>query len=488
MTAGAASGPAGCLVDRLKRAFKRIEREILSKEEIPIDIDGPLFSVSAGWCGEDEDRSGAPKEENSYCRKIVLDCGDGMPAQVVLACSCPERPEWFFLLSYLVDMMAGRLRTILFERKAAFLLGDGFYFFQATNELEDEEIVAGACLSEAYHQIGSEMRNSFLLSFDVIDQLSLANYEKEGAEGVVLVAPQSLVEKIRPCTWFCRSAEPAALLSDQVRFVRKLMAGAAPDALLFSASPGDEAPCFCGVVSLSEGVPPKMLRSNCVQATIYGPIDWGLSVCGIPVCLRKPTKGFQLPRGFSRADADKRAERRIEAVLKEEFSSEPPGGPFYGNLGKTVQAVMAVRRQTHGAAAVVAAWRDPGSSCKKRLDVLISDQKAIPAEFKVPSGGPKKLAAAITQAAKMDGAVLIDALSGEVYALAVILDGLSCVEGNPERGARFNSLKNFTYSISDSEIVSFVFSSDGGMDIFSSRRPSRVPAGAGAGLAAAAYT
>ena len=125
MTAGAASGPAGCLVERLKRVFERIEREILSKEEIPID--GPLFSVSANWCGEDENRPGAPEEKNSYCRKIVLDCGDGMPAQVVLACSCPERPEWFFLLSYLVDMMAGRLRTILFEREAAFLLGDGFY-------------------------------------------------------------------------------------------------------------------------------------------------------------------------------------------------------------------------------------------------------------------------------------------------------------------------------------------------------------------------
>lgn len=145
----------------------------------------------------------------------------------------------------------------------------------------------------------------------------------------------------------------------------------------------------------------------------------------------------------------------------------PPNSPFYENIDKTVQAVMAVRRQAHGAAAVVAAWNDSASCCKDGLDILISHQKAIPVIFKAQSGGTKELASAITQAAKMDGAVLVNALSGEVYALAAILDGPSCVKGSPSRGARFNSLKNFTCFMSNCEIVSFIFSSDGGTDIFS---------------------
>ena len=130
---------------------------------------------------------------------------------------------------------------------------------------------------------------------------------------------------------------------------------------------------------------------------------------------------------------------------------------------------MSVRRQTHGAAAVVAAWNDPNSRCKVRLEKLIAHRKTIQVEFKKLTLESQELANAITQAAKMDGAVLIDAQSGEVCALAVILDGLSCVEGSPSRGARFNSLKNFTASLSRQGIVSFVFSSDGGMDIFSGK-------------------
>lgn len=467
LTAGAISGTAGRLRERVERVFRRVEREIIPKDEGE-PLDAPLFSVSIRRSGEDWDCPSGSDDETSYCQRIDVDDGAEAAVQIVLACSCPDRPERILLLCYLVDAVAERLRAILFQRKASFLLEDGFYFYGSGNGTEDEDTVALACLAAAYHQISRDMGTAFHLSTDAIDQLSLTNYEQEGARGVVLVAPQAVIDKIKPCVWLCRSATPATLSSDQIRFVRKLMAGAAPDALLFGVSPGEKTPRFCGVVSLSpQGLPPKALRFSCLQADIYGPMNWGLSLFGQPACLRSPTMGFRLPRGCSQADIDGRAKARIELVLRAEFGQASPPGPFYKNIAKTVQAVLAVRRQAHGAAAVVAAWTDPASCCKQQLDTLISHQKAIPVDFQPLPSSSKKLTAAITQAAKMDGAVLIDALSGEVYTLAVILDGPSCVDGSPSRGARYNSLKNFTCFMSKSNIVSFVFSSDGGMDIFS---------------------
>lgn len=449
---------------QMTQVFAQIERRIIPSDE-KLPPGRHLFSVSVGVGGFD-----CEEDETAYCQRINVPDGNGSAVQVVLACGCAERPEWAFLLHYLVDAAADRLRIILLERKEAFLLGSDFCFSSSKNRPEDADTVARACLSVAYHQIAQEMASAFQLSFDVMDQLSLTNYEQEGAEGVVLVAPREQIDKSSLCIWQVRREGTAELSPEQTRFVRKLLAGSAPDALLFAASPGEWAPQFCGVVSLTkEGGLDEGLRSNCVQVSIRGPMNWELSLFGQPVCLRYHTMGFRLPRGCGQTDIDQRAKDRIEAVLREEFDQEPSGGPFDTNICKTVQAVLSVRRQAHGAAAVVAAWRDADNPCRARLETLITHQKAIQVAFKGLPDDFQELANAITEAAKMDGAVLIDAQSGEVCALAVILDGLSCIDGVPSRGARFNSLKNFTATLSGQGIVSFVFSSDGGMDIFSGK-------------------
>lgn len=475
------------LREQMTQVFARIEHEIIPNDE-KIPLGQHLFSVLVGPGAADG--FDCEKDETAYCQRIDVQDEDGSTVQVVLACGCAERPEWAFLLHYLVDAAAERLRIILLERKGAFLLGSDFCFSSSGNRPEDADTVAGACLSVAYHQIAQEIASAFRLSFDVMDQLSLTNYEQEGAEGMVLVAPREQIDKSNLCIWQDRRERSTELSPEQTRFVRKLLAGSAPDALLFAASPGERTPQFCGVVSLTaEGGVDEGLRSNCVQVSIYGPMNWELSLFGRPVCLRNHAMGFRLPRGCSRADTDKRAKARIEAVLREEFDQAPPDRPFDTNISKTVQAVMSVRQQAHGAAAVVAAWRDENGPCRARLEKLIAHQKAIQVEFKKLPDGSRELASAITQAAKMDGAVLIDAQSGEVCALAVILDGPSCVEGNPSRGARFNSLKNFTASLSGQGIASFVFSSDGGMDIFSGKtiQADGVPPPEVCGHVAAAY-
>ena len=71
----------------------------------------------------------------------------------------------------------------------------------------------------------------------------------------------------------------------------------------------------------------------------------------------------------------------------------------------------------------------------------------------------------------MDGTIIVDMSEGKIKYLATIVDGVSRVKGDSSRGARFNSIKNFTYDMASNNIpiVSAVFSEDGGEDIFEGR-------------------
>ena len=66
----------------------------------------------------------------------------------------------------------------------------------------------------------------------------------------------------------------------------------------------------------------------------------------------------------------------------------------------------------------------------------------------------------------IDGAVLVDT-NGYCHAIGVILDGLASAQGNPGRGARFNSALRYVQSAVDNRIptLAVVVSEDGGVDV-----------------------
>jgi hypothetical protein len=72
----------------------------------------------------------------------------------------------------------------------------------------------------------------------------------------------------------------------------------------------------------------------------------------------------------------------------------------------------------------------------------------------------------------IDGAVLIDP-NGHCHAIGVILDGLATSQGNPSRGARFNSAVRYVESAFERGISSLavIVSEDGGVDFFPNLRP-----------------
>jgi hypothetical protein len=68
----------------------------------------------------------------------------------------------------------------------------------------------------------------------------------------------------------------------------------------------------------------------------------------------------------------------------------------------------------------------------------------------------------------IDGAVLLDP-KGQCYAIGVILDGLASDDGDPGRGARYNSAIRYIDSKKDS--IAFVISEDGTIDLVPNLMP-----------------
>jgi hypothetical protein len=72
----------------------------------------------------------------------------------------------------------------------------------------------------------------------------------------------------------------------------------------------------------------------------------------------------------------------------------------------------------------------------------------------------------------IDGAVLLDA-TGQCHAIGVILDGQATPQGDPARGARYNSAVRYVQSAMDRNIATLgvVVSEDGGVDLIPDLRP-----------------
>lgn len=382
-------------------------------------------------------------------------------------CCCQDseaKPECLFLGAYMIDALEEEIRRTLSERGGDFLahsdapLYGGVSPGRAVISLRKnaEELLADVL----YHSHG--------IQFNMIDCLSLMEYEQERAKGDLVFLPVETEDTGPPCVWSVPIQSQVECSTENLRTLRKLLAGATPDnsedissALLFIKK--EELPVFFGTVRLEMGLPLFDPRLGYVQVQISGPLRWKLLMYGKFVFSRDST-GLGFPDGLDYTETEKTINDQIQDALRTAFTQEDSSKAVAKNLERLTNIVQSVKKQHHGAALVVADWeRRP--KCRQILDRLKQHKKALPVTF--AETGSQSIA--ITCAAKMDGAVLADIQSGQIVALATILDGKSCVKGEPSRGARYNSIANATRLLRASkahpEVVSFVFSSDGGMDI-----------------------
>lgn len=382
-------------------------------------------------------------------------------------CCCRDataNPAHLFFGAYVIDALEEELQAILSDRGGDFLVHSNAPLFGGVPP--ERAVVRLRKLAE--QRLEEDLSRSHGILFDVIDCLSLMDYEQERAKGNLLFLPAALEDLERLCVWSVSSRDRIECSIKHLRTLRKFLAGTVPDspknvsaALLFVKE--GELPVFCGAVKLENGLPLLDPSSGYVQVRISGPLRWELMLYGKLVC-RRDAVGLSFPDGLDPSGTEKEVRDRIQNALRAAFTRKDSAKAVAKNLDRLTGIAQSVRKQHHGAALVIADWGER-SVCKTTLERLKRHRKVLPVTFT----GSEDQAVAITCAAKMDGAVLADIRSGQIIALAAILDGKSCVAGDASRGARYNSIANATCLLRDCkahpEVVSFVFSSDGGMDI-----------------------
>lgn len=423
--------------------------------ELHKTLNGKAFSCSLGYVNE------------CYSRFVHFATKQGEYLFFLCCCQDPEsNPAHLFFGSYVIDSLADELMRVLFERGGDFLVQSNKPLF---NGVLPEH--AGVLLRRlAAQYLEDDIRNGYGIPFDVIDCLSQMNYEQEQAKGDLIFMPIMTNNLKSQCIWSVSTQDQIGFSMRCLRTIRKHLAGATPDepqdissALLFAKK--DKLPVFCGTVSLKDGLPIFKSKLDYVHVKITGPLRWKLLLQGKFVCFRD-SAGLCFPDGLDHIESEKMDNIRIQDALLKAFSQEDSSKAVKENLSCLINIVQAVRKQHHGAALIIADWENQ-TKCRETLGRLKRHKKVLPVDF----SATEDPSTAITCAAKMDGAILADIRSGQVIALAAILDGKSCIKGDPSRGSRYNSIANATRllrcSATHSEVVSFVFSSDGGMDILS---------------------
>lgn len=406
-----------------------------------VSVNDSVFSLAFDIAGEED------YQQPIYYHKRT----DGKAKKelaFVLRCRSGLSRERRYLASRVLDQVAAEFRALLFEYTEEHL----------DAAISSAEEKAQEILLSTYRLISTEMykyTGCILHNFDI---LSLTEYEKERASGSLLFLRN--VPDSSAFDWKV-SALNATFEENNLRMIRKLLAGVTPDAygqaastLVFVRTNWTAAAVFCGAAPLVDGEPLPTLRADSVQVTILGPLKWELSVCGCPV-FRKEGSDLRFPVGSSRQEAERKKDAEIRETLEKAFGSVE-------KMDQLVEIIRAVEKQRHGAAVLVADWRD--DVCGNYLEDLVQHDKALRVSWGPPRAGRS---GAITNAAKMDGAILVDVNSCEVVALATIVQAVTCTKGKASRGSRFNSINNAACFLKQKgeTVTAFVFSSDGGIDI-----------------------
>ena len=370
---------------------------------------------------------------------------------------CTKGPYALFFTSYFIDELARVLRKIIIDQNGEYFMNPDFSFYSDTGIKTSYARASERIYQDACNQMRNDFENAFGISFNVVQLLSFQKYEKEDADGNLLFALQQQTPKM---DWRISSASSSRFpkkikfCKENIRLIGKFLAGAKSHGLLFVFNQDSSQPPLLKGVIDSRNCPPPLL-----QVRISSQANWSVLINDLPLFESTP-EYYILPQTTDKDSQENIIKRFIASIIKKEFWDVSPHVDFE----TAAETIMAVGKQTHGAAVIVAQWTD-NPKLRDNLSRLIKNAQVVPVRFStiVPS---------LTEAAKMDGAVLLDLnKKPQVIAINTIVDGRSCLPGVLDRGSRYNSIRNF---IADNSILcdenirmaGFVFSSDGGMDSF----------------------
>ena len=155
--------------------------------------------------------------------------------------------------------------------------------------------------------------------------------------------------------------------------------------------------------------------------------------------------------GVPRLPREQIKESTFKSTFRRVFKDVTPE-----NEDRCWQLVLAATRQRHGTMLVFSVDAESEAKRLRKDGTCVTPVSLSPA--------------LIERVSSIDGAVLVDH-RGTCWALGVILDGTASTEGNPARGARFNSAIRYVSSRSHDPVLVLVVSEDGSVDLIPHLRP-----------------
>lgn len=136
------------------------------------------------------------------------------------------------------------------------------------------------------------------------------------------------------------------------------------------------------------------------------------------------------------------------------------------------ELVAVVRKQTHGTSVVLVNEEDDMAQtevdrlCKLNRGIRVASLIQYKKERADKNGWNEEQILSVTG---IDGALFMD-FRGHCLAMGVIVDGEAKIEGNAERGARFNSIANYIMQKHVGEYIGIIVSEDGMINIISNKK------------------
>lgn len=235
---------------------------------------------------------------------------------------------------------------------------------------------------------------------------------------------------------------------EYLRSIRKLLAGAGDNDLLFQDSP-EIGYVFKGYM------PTEKREEGTWSVTFHKKNQWYISYRAIPFFSMRGGHPMIVPGSSLYVnDLD-----YVFDQLKDEFGSTKLNP-------QTRELLEKVQKQSHGAAIVFLDFTDSWE--KRWISRLYKNSRGF--QVLDPSPGIESL---LPDLSRMDGTIVVDAHTLKVRYIAMIVDGHVRSPGSIGRGARHNSLHTFISDIvvaPDKQVhraAAVVFSEDGGVKCYS---------------------
>lgn len=345
------------------------------------------------------------------------------------------------LLHRLADVIADRLAQISEELNTP----EGSFLLQNWPVSNDVEHIAQDYCADMRNEIVNDFRMTYGLDFSLVDDLSARAYEKSHCCGKLLFIPEMELNIDEQLSIKIQSKNEIYLSPKNLKQIRKLLAGAGDNTLVFQKTKG-------GYAIRGYAITPCCLLWGW-QIHICGVLEWYVGYCTD----KTQVDLFKFVRNIPQVLCDP-----VEVAYSELV------GEFPHLARNTVvkEQIRYANEQSHGTSLIYVDLDN--NLVSERLEQLFSCERSLLAKMAHTKD--------LKSISGMDGAVIINVSKCEnaasVVYVAAIVDGIAITSGLLDRGARHNSIYTFVTNLADNTkhqigvVCALVFSEDGGITVF----------------------